>query len=245
MTVGLLVGALIAGWIDAVIGGGGLVMIPILMSTGLAPTTALATNKLMSCLGTGSATITLIRKVGVPLPTKQVALYVLVALVFSGAGAAMATMLSAAVMRPLVIGLLVVVGIFVTFRPDFGQDGEVSRTRPVLALCLSALIAAYDGFFGPGTGMFLIMVFTLLLTGQFLQSAVLTKIVNFSTNLGALVVFFLGGHVLVYMGLMLAVANIIGAQLGARTVIGGGAKFIRYALLVMVVVMCVRLAFFS
>ena len=245
MSPWLLVGALVAGWIDAVIGGGGLVMLPLLMASGLAPTTALATNKLMSSLGTGSATITLIRKVGVPLPARQVLLYVAVSLVCSGVGALMATALSAAVMRPLVITLLVIVGVFVTFRPSFGQDGVVDRTRPVVALGLSAAIAVYDGFFGPGTGMFLIMVFTLLLTGEFLHSAVLTKIVNFSTNVGALVVFLIGGHVLVQMGLMLAVANIIGAQLGARTVIGGGAKFIRYALLVMVVVMCVRLAFFS
>lgn len=245
MSPWLLVGALVAGWIDAVIGGGGLVMLPLLMASGLAPTTALATNKLMSSLGTGSATITLIRKVGVPLPARQVLLYVAVSLVCSGVGALMATALSAAVMRPLVITLLVIVGVFVTLRPSFGQDGVVARTRPVVALGLSAAIAVYDGFFGPGTGMFLIMVFTLVLTGEFLRSAVLTKIVNLSTNVGALVVFLIGGHVLVQMGLMLAVANIIGAQLGARTVIGGGAKFIRYALLVMVVVMCVRLAFFS
>lgn len=114
MSPWLLVGALVAGWIDAVIGGGGLVMLPLLMASGLAPTTALATNKLMSSLGTGSATITLIRKVGVPLPARQVLLYVAVSLVCSGVGALMATALSAAVMRPLVITLLVIVGVFVT-----------------------------------------------------------------------------------------------------------------------------------
>ena len=105
-----------------------------------------------------------------------------------------------------------------------------------------AAIAFYDGIFGPGTGMFLIMAFTAIFSQNFLTSAAMAKVVNTCTNVGALVVFIVGGHVEWALALVLAVANIIGAQLGARTVLGGGAKLIRYALLALVVVMSVYLS---
>ena len=92
--------------------------------------------------------------------------------------------------------------------------------------------------------MFLILAFTALLTGNFLNSTVLAKIVNFTTNMGALVVFIYGGHLNWRLGLLLAVGTIIGAQLGARTIIGGGAKLVRIALLAMVIIMAIKLAFF-
>lgn len=237
----VFVGAIIAGWVDAVIGGGGLVLIPLLMSAGLSPTMALGTNKLAGCLGTFTATVTLARRIGTP---PAVLRYVPVALCCSGLGASVASLLSAAVMRPLVIGLLLVTGVFVALRPGFGTAGDgVTRRRPVLMLVIAGIIGFYDGIFGPGTGMFLIMGFTALLTGDFLRSAVYAKVVNVSTNVGALIVFGFTGQVWWELGLGLAVATVIGAQLGARTVLSGGAKLVRYALLIMVVVLVTRLVF--
>lgn len=239
----LVGGALVAGWIDAVIGGGGLVMIPLLMAAvpGLAPATALGTNKLVSISGTTSAAWTLVRRIR---PRVRPA-YVGLALVCSAAGALSAALIDATVLRPLIIVLLLVAGTFVAVRPQFGTQagseavgsGVVGRWRRWLVLLLVGVIAFYDGIFGPGTGMFLIMAFTAVLSQDFLRSAALAKVVNATTNLGALLVFILGGHVWWQLGLVLAVANIAGAQLGARTVLGGGARFVRAALLVLVVVM--------
>ena len=169
----------------------------------------------------------------------------LLALLCSGLGAAVASLMDTGVMRPIIIVLMVAVGIFVAFRPDFGSGeglGVRGGWRTWAALGAVAAIAFYDGIFGPGTGMFLIMAFTAIFSQNFLTSAAMAKVVNTCTNVGALVVFITGGHVEWALAVVLAVANIIGAQLGARTVLGGGTRLIRYALLTLVVVMSVYLA---
>ncbi|WP_241228316.1 TSUP family transporter [Corynebacterium hylobatis] len=241
----LIVGAAVAGWIDAVIGGGGLVLIPLLMAVvpGLAPATALGTNKLTAVTGTASAAWTMMRRVR----PRFSPWYVVLGLGCSGAGALSASLIDATLLRPLIIVLLLAVGAFVALRPGFGTQvrggtAEPGRWRRLLVLLLVGVIAFYDGIFGPGTGMFLIMAFTAVLSQDFLRSAAMAKVVNTSTNLGALLVFAVGGHVWWQLGVVLAVANIVGAQLGARTVLGGGVKLVRTALLVVVIVMSSYLA---
>ncbi len=239
----LIAGSALAGWVDAVIGGGGLVLIPLILAVapGLAPATALGTNKLAAVFGTASAAVTLVRRVR----PRFTPLYVVIAALGSGVGAATASLLSDNVLRPVIIVLMLAVGVYVVFRPGFGtEEGEplAGRWRAAAALAAVAVIGFYDGVFGPGTGMFLIMAFTMIFSQSFLRSATMAKVVNTSTNLGALVVFAVGGHVHWQLGLALAVANIVGAQLGARTVLGGGSKFVRYALLSLVIVMSVHLS---
>ncbi|QNE88684.1 TSUP family transporter [Corynebacterium incognita] len=253
MTIGLSTWALlvaaagVAGWVDAVIGGGGLVLIPVILAVfpQLAPATALASNKLAAVSGTASAAVTLVRKVRPP--TGELVRFGLVAAVCSGVGALCVSLLDKDVMRPVIIVLMLAVGLFVVFKPSFGSASADTAApsrdgwRTWASLGAVALIAFYDGVFGPGTGMFLIMALTAIFSQTFLQSAAMAKVVNTATNLGALAVFIAGGHMWWTLGLVLAVANIIGAQLGARTVLGGGAKLIRYALLALVVVMSVYL----
>ncbi|MBV7293455.1 TSUP family transporter [Corynebacterium sp. TAE3-ERU16] len=236
----LIAGAGVAGWIDAVIGGGGLILIPLILAVapGLAPVTALASNKLAAVSGTASAAFSLCRKVGVD--RSLVIRFVPVAAVCSAGGALAASAIDKSLMRPIVIVLMVAAGVFVALRPSFGTG--VAREAPkgvrrLIAVGAVALIAGYDGIFGPGTGMFLIMVFTGVLSQNFLTSAALAKVVNTATNVGALLVFAVGGHIWWTLGLVLAVANIAGAQIGARTVVRGGTGFIRAALLCMVIVM--------
>lgn len=239
-------GAMLAGWVDAVIGGGGLILIPLILAAfpQIAPAAALGTNKLAGVMGTASAAVTLVRKRGVDRSIFW--RYVPLALVASGAGASAASMISKDVMRPVIIVLMLVVGIFVALKPAFGSPDAVaqsSRTRTLLGLVAVGAVGFYDGIFGPGTGMFLIMAFTAIFSQSFLDSAVMTKVVNVSTNLGALVVFALGGNIWFTLGLALAVANVIGAQIGARTVLGGGASFVRYAVLALVVIMACVLTY--
>mgnify|MGYP001941651364 FL=1 len=127
--------------------------------------------------------------------------------------------------------------------PKFGQEDAsiFSGKRLGLAALAVALIGGYDGVFGPGTGMFLIMAFTAVFTQGFVRSAAMAKVVNTATNLGALLVFGLGGFINWKLAITLAVANVAGAQLGARTVLKGGSTLVRVALLGLVVTLCAKL----
>ena len=241
MIVFLLAASAFAGWIDAVIGGGGLVLIPVLMSaTSMPAASVLATNKVAAVTGTASAAATFVRKVGVPKVTWG---YALVAGCASAGGALAVSLISESIVRPVIIVLLVAGGIFVTCKPEFGtQDLQLfTRRRAIAGLVLAGGIGFYDGIFGPGTGMFLIMGFTAVFSQAFLRSAAMAKVINTATNCGALAVFIAGGYVQWKLALILAVANVVGAQLGARTVLKGGSKLVRVALLALVVVLCARL----
>ena len=240
-TVLLIAASALAGWIDAVIGGGGLVLIPVLMgATSMPAASVLATNKVAAVTGTASAAITMVRRVGVPRFTW---LFAFLAGVASALGARAISLIDDSLIRPVIIILLLAVGIFVALNPRFGTGGNQILTprRIFLGALLAAAVGFYDGIFGPGTGMFLIMGFTAVFSQVFLQSAAMAKVVNTATNLGALTVFGLSGFINWPLALMLAAANVVGAQLGARTVLKGGSKLIRYALLILVVVLCTRL----
>lgn len=250
----LMVAALVAGAIDAIIGGGGLVLIPVILAVAPSMPTqvALGTNKLTAMFGTASAGLRMIRTVSVDWKLVRVAAPL--AALCSAGGAGLATAVNNDVLRPIVVVLMLVIGIYVALRPQFGRSDSsgdagsggtgqrpVSPRRYLIALALAGVIGAYDGFFGPGTGMFLIMVFTSVMSRSLIQSLATTKLVNTATNLGGLVVFALGGHVLWILGILLAVFNVIGAQAGARLVLNRGTGFVRIALLVLVVVMSMKL----
>ncbi|HIW96028.1 MAG TPA: TSUP family transporter [Candidatus Corynebacterium gallistercoris] len=242
----LLAGSALAGFVDAVVGGGGLILIPLVMMglPGFTAVQAVAMNKVAAVSGTSSAAVRLLRTV--PVDRKLLYSTAPLALVCSAAGAVTATAMSSDVMRPLVIVLLVAVGVYVAAKPSFGQvtrshTASPSPARWVLAVVAVGAIALYDGFFGPGTGTFLIMVLTALLSRTFIESVTMAKVINTATNVGALVVFAVGGHVDWALGLVLAVANIAGAQVGARMVITKGTGFVRIMLLVVVVAMAAKL----
>ena len=235
MLAALIAGSALAGFVDAVVGGGGLILIPLLMVflPGTPAVSAIATNKVASVSGTASATVSLLRTVRVD--RRLVSVGVPIALLSAAVGALLASLMSNAVLRPIAIVLLVAVGCYVALKPITGG------WRWALALIAIGIIAIYDGFFGPGTGTFLIIVLTALLGRNFIESVTMAKIFNTSTNLGALVVFTLSGVVMWKLGIILAVANIVGAQIGARMVITKGTGFVRAMLLVVVTVMAIKL----
>ena len=243
MIVFLLAASAFAGWIDAVIGGGGLVLIPVLMSaTSMPAASVLATTKVAAISGTASAAATLVRRVWVPRVTW---IYAFLAGAMAALGARAVSLIDDSVATPIILILLIGVGIFVALNPKFGQEGAgiFSGKRLGLAALAVALIGGYDGVFGPGTGtgMFLIMAFTAVFTQGFVRSAAMAKVVNTATNLGALLVFGLGGFINWKLAITLAVANVAGAQLGARTVLKGGSTLVRVALLGLVVTLCAKL----
>ncbi|WP_067169872.1 sulfite exporter TauE/SafE family protein [Microtetraspora niveoalba] len=241
----LLVAALAAGWVDAVVGGGGLLQLPALLLAGVSPVQAVATNKSAAIFGTASAAVTyarntkLDRAVAVPSGVLAVA--------FAGLGAASAAMLEAGVLKPLVLVVLLGVAVFVTVRPAFGVVPHPHlRTRARLAAAVAlagVVIAFYDGILGPGTGTFLLIAFTSVLGMDFVNASATAKILNTGTNLGALLVFSAQGHVLWGIGLGMAVCNIAGAQLGARMALKRGSGFVRIVLLCVVTGLVLKLGY--
>ncbi|GGL51154.1 TSUP family transporter [Planomonospora parontospora] len=241
----LMVAAAGAGWIDAVVGGGGLVQLPALLVAGVPPIQAMATNKFSSVFGTASAAVTyalttkIDKRVAVPAG--------LAAVLLSGLGASAVSLISKDALIPLVMAVLVGVALFVTFRPALGtrpqpQLGTPARTLTAIGVT-GVGIAFYDGIIGPGTGTFLIIAFTVILGMDFVDGSAHSKIVNFCTNVGALLVFGFQGEVLWLLGLGMAACNIAGAQLGARMALRRGAKFVRIVLLCVVAAMVAKLGY--
>ncbi|MFF5205766.1 TSUP family transporter [Streptosporangium sp. NPDC000396] len=241
----LLVAAAGAGWVDAVVGGGGLLQLPALLVAGVSPVQALATNKLAAVFGTSSAAVTYARTTKID---SRVAMPAgLAAVVFSGLGAASAAAISKDALMPLVMAVLLAVALFVTFRPAFGAHPHHhlrTRARTLTAIAVTGGgVAFYDGIVGPGTGTFLIIAFTTILGMDFVSGSAHSKIINSCTNLGALLVFGYQGHVLWLLGLGMAVCNIAGAQVGARMALRRGTGFVRIVLLCVVTVLVVKLGY--
>ncbi len=239
----VLVAALAAGWVDAVVGGGGLIQLPaLLLVPGLSPVQALATNKLASVFGTTTSAVTYHRRVHPDLRTALP--MAAVALVGSFAGASVAALLPASVFKPVIVVALVAIALFTAFRPALGETTALrytGRRHTGTALAVGAVIGFYDGVLGPGTGSFLVFALVSLLGYDFLQASAKAKIVNVATNLGALAFFVPYGAVVWGLGLSLAVANTVGGYLGSRTATSRGTGFIRVVFLVVVSALIVRL----
>ena len=237
--------ALLAGMVDAVVGGGGLVQLPaLLVLLPQAPVVALlGTNKLASIVGTSSAAATYLRRTTVDVRT-AVAMAV-AAFAGSGAGALAATRVDGDLLEPLVLVALVGVFVYTLRRPALGEV-EHLRLRPgvqrAVAVLGGALIGFYDGIAGPGTGSFLVFLLVGAVGLSFLHASATAKVVNTSTNAAALLLFAAGGHVLWALGLAMAACNLVGAQLGARLAIRHGSVLVRRVFLVVVSVLIARLA---
>jgi uncharacterized membrane protein YfcA len=239
----LLLAALTAGFIDAVVGGGGLIQLPaLLLVPGISPVQALATNKLGSICGTTTSSITFYRRVR---PDLRTALPMAgLALVGAAGGALCASLLPASVFRPLIVVALLAVAAYTLSRPSLGEATALrfaGRRHLVAAGAAGLAIGFYDGILGPGTGSFLVFALVGLMGYAFLEASAKAKIVNFATNLGALLVFVPQGAVLWGLGLTMGAANVLGAYLGARTAISRGSRFVRVFFLVVVGALVLRL----
>lgn len=239
----LLLAGFAAGWVDAVVGGGGLIQVPaLLLVPGLSPLNVLATNKVAAVMGTSISAATYYRRVRPDLRTALP----MAALALAGAvgGALIASRLPAEVFRPVIIGACVLVAAWTALRPSMGLETRLrfsGRRHRLLAALLGALIGTYDGMLGPGTGTFLVIALVGLLGYAFVPASAIAKIVNVATNLGALLVFVPGGHVIWPLGLAVGVANMLGGWVGARTAVARGSRFIRGVFLLVVAALLIRL----
>ncbi len=239
----ILLAALAAGWMDSVVGGGGLLQLPaLLLIPGITPVQALATNKLGSVFGTVTSAVTYQRRVKPDLRTALP--MAAVALAGSFGGAVVATVLPAGAFKPIIVVVLLVVAVIILLRPQMGTATALrfsGRRHHVTAGLAGAAIGFYDGLLGPGTGAFLVMALVGLLGYDFLHASAKAKIVNVATNLGALALFIPHGAVLWVLGGMLAVMNAAGSYLGSRMAIARGSRFIRIVFLVVVIALILKL----
>lgn len=246
-TIALLVAAaFLAGWVDAVVGGGGLIQLPALL-IGLPTETPVATvagtNKFAAVCGTGTAAATYLR--GVSVEWRSALPLMAAAWLGSSGGARLVQLLPRAWFTPIVLVVLAVVGTFTLRRPQLGlvhAPLHTGRGQLARLVGIGLLIGVYDGFIGPGTGTFFVIALVAVLGYGFLQGSVLAKLANLATNLGALSVLATSGHVLWALGLAMAAANLTGGFLGARMAIRHGNAFVRKVFLVAVTLLGAKLA---
>ncbi|MFF3223937.1 TSUP family transporter [Nocardia suismassiliense] len=241
----LLTAATAAGWVDAVVGGGGLIILPtlFLVAPTITPQTALGTNKLAAVAGTGASVVTFARKV--PLRWRVLLPAAVIAAITAAIGAAAVSLIDRELFIPIVMVVLVAVAVFVTLRPSIGvtlATHPPTRRKFILTIALAAgLVGLYDGLLGPGTGTFLIITFATLLGTEFVRAAAMAKVINCGSNVGALIFFGATGNILWALGAAMAVGNVAGAIVGSHMALRNGAKFVRVVLLVVVVGMVIRL----
>lgn len=241
----LAAAAILAGFIDAVVGGGGLVQIPALFNAlpNEMPATLFGTNKFASVFGTSNAAWRYARRVRMPWRTTLPA--AAAAFACSYGGAMTVTWLPPALLRPLILLLLIAAAVYTFARRDFGalhRPQHRGRRELAYALVVGGAIGFYDGFFGPGTGSFLIFLFVRFFGFDFLHASAAAKVVNVATNLAALGFFVPHGHFLPLLAVLMAVCNVLGSLLGTHLALRHGSGFIRWAFLCVVSAFIVKFA---
>lgn len=237
--------SLFAGFIDSVVGGGGLVLVPALFATfpTTHPATLLGSNKGASFWGTAFATWRYSQKVPVQWPLLAPA--AMLAFAASMAGAWLVTMLSADFLRRLLPFVLVAVLLYTLAKKDLGHHHVPrfqGRHEQGLAAGIGALMGLYDGFFGPGAGSFLVFLFVRLMGYDFLRATASAKVINLASNGAALLLFIVKGHVWWHYVVAMAVANVCGSYLGTRMAIRHGTQFVRVMFLMVVAALIVKTA---
>lgn len=242
---GLVIASFVAGWVDSIVGGGGLIQLPSLLIGLPADTpvpTIAGTNKLPSSMGTSVAALTYLRRIRVPWAS----LVPLVA--FSALGSAAGTQLTYLLDRraftPLVLAAIVGVGWYTWRRPSLGQVQAIRHEgwRGWVVLGgIGLLVGLWDGFIGPGTGSFFLILLVALMGFEFLSATTLAKVANLTTNVAAIVMFGVAGNILWGLGFAMGVANVLGGFLGARMALRSGNAFVRKVFLVVIVVLGLRL----
>ncbi len=234
----------IAGFIDAIAGGGGLLVLPVLLWAGLTPAQALATNKLQAVFGSFSATIRFVRQGTINLRS------MIRAILFSFTGAACGTIsvqrIHSEALEKLIPILLISFALYFLFSPRVGdKDAHPRISLTLFSFTIAFVIGFYDGFFGPGTGSFFAMAFVMLLGYNLIKATAHAKLLNFVSNFAALLFFILGGQVLWKVGLVMAVGQVFGSYLGAHMVLRHGAMLIKPLLVIISLAITLKLLLFN
>jgi uncharacterized membrane protein YfcA len=228
--------AMIAGWVDTIAGGGGLLTVPSMLLVGIPPAAALATNKLQGSAGTLTAAIYFIKKGAVDL--RKMKWLVAATFVGSVVGSWLVLKIDAGVLLAYLPVLLILIGLYFLFSPNIGdEDRKRKLTTTAFALAICPLLGLYDGFIGPGTGSFMALSFVLLCGYNLSKATANAKILNFTSNISSLLYFIVFGEVFWLIGLVMIVGQLIGATIGAKMVLEKGSKLIRPIVVIVCFVM--------
>lgn len=227
MLLGALFGVgLVAGLVDSIAGGGGLLTIPALLWAGLPPAATLATNKLQSSFGSFSATWHFARS-GEVAP-REMAGMILCTFAGAAVGALSVQSIDPGFLRDVIPILLIAIALYLLLFPKAGDiDAHRRISERTFALTIGTVIGFYDGFFGPGTGTFFAIAFVSLLGFNLRKATAHTKVLNFTSNIASLLLFLLGGRIVWTIGLVMGVGQYIGARIGAHLVVRNGARIVR------------------
>lgn len=232
----------LAGLLDSIAGGGGLISLPAYLIAGIPAHLSLGTNKLCSIMGTSVSTFRFAKRGYIDF--KKAAWFIVSALLGSAIGANLTLLVSEKVISYMMLLVLPVVAVYVLKNKKMGDD-SLAGTLPerkafCIALAAAFFVGAYDGFYGPGTGTFLILILTGAARYTMKEAAGTTKIINFSSNLAALVTFLLNGKVIYPLGLAAGVFCIAGNYIGSGLVMSGGTRIVRPVVLLVLVILFVK-----
>lgn len=238
--------AFAAGFIDSIVGGGGLLQLPasLVLLNSFPVVTVIGSLKIPAFCGTFSAATQYLRKVKIKWELMSIACTL--AFFSAYAGSMLLTKVSNSFMKPVLLLILAVVLIYTYSKKNFGQHEEKDHSNKkelAYTAVMSVVIGFYDGFIGPGAGSFLIMAFISLLGFDFLHASAHAKLVNLATNLGSITLFLFKGNILWLIALPMAVSNALGSILGANLAIAKGNKFIRIFFLIIVTATLLRFAY--
>ncbi|MBF0786043.1 hypothetical protein E4T80_11260 [Muribacter muris] len=228
--------ALVAGFIDAIAGGGGLLTIPALLATSMPPAVALGTNKLQACGGSFSASLYFLRQKAVNL--RQIWLLILMTFVGASLGTLLVQNIDVNALKAILPFLILLIALYFLFSPSISNNDRKQRlSYPLFAFTAAVGIGFYDGVFGPATGSFLTLAFLLLLGFNLTKSVAHAKVLNFTSNIASLLFFALGGDILWKVGLVMMIGQVIGGTLGAKVAISKGKQIIRPLIVTMSLIM--------
>ncbi|MDB5191350.1 MAG: sulfite exporter TauE/SafE family protein [Segetibacter sp.] len=242
----LCIAAFAAGFIDAIVGGGGLIQTPagLIILPQYPVATVIGTLKIPAFSGTALAALQYVRKV--EIKWRLMSLMTIIAFAAAWGGSTLLNSVDNKFMKPLLLVILIAVATYTYSKKNFGTHTEKDHTNKqqiIYSIIISLCIGFYDGFVGPGAGSFLVLAFITLLGFDFLKASAHAKLVNLATNLGSILFFIAKGKVLFAIAIPMAVCNAIGGTLGARLAIVKGNKFIRIFFLIVVIGTIIRFAY--
>lgn len=234
----------LAGLIDAIGGGGGLISLPAYLIAGLPPHAAVATNKLSSTCGTTLATFRFIKNGLVNL--KLAIPSVIAAIIGSSIGANLSLLIKEEIMLYIMIAILPICAFLVLNKKLFHDGGEneitLDRRTYITATIAALIIGMYDGFYGPGTGTFLIIAFTVFAKISMKTANAQAKVINLTSNITSLIIFLINGEVLFSVGIVAAACNMLGGYIGAGLVMKNGAKIVKPSIIFVLILLALKIA---
>lgn len=236
----------VAGFIDAVVGGGGLIQIPALLINlpKASLPTLLGTNKIAALSGTSVAAYQYSKRI--KFDFKLLLVIAIFSFIASFLGAKAVSLINVNTLKPIILVILVLIAVYTFIKKDLGaiETKELTLQKQLIyGSLIGLLVGFYDGFFGPGTGSFFVLGFVLILGFEFVKASAYAKIINCLTNLSALIVFIKQGNYLIEIAILMAVFNILGNVLGSKIALKKGNGFVRIIFLIIVSIMIVRYAY--